>query len=421
MKLTLVQILVSIQWLCLVQAEDSLLPNHVPELIRLDQQFQTAVEKQKKLTVEPVIKLIGFYKQKMSSLQERYQDAGDLKRAVAAKDAAESEPIKAKVHEDFDEIASVQLIFLKEKQKIIDENIKGIKVITVKYLKALNELKLKLTKSGNLKGALQVNERITSVSNESKFSIPEVKPNNEVASSLRPNPNRDFVWRVVGQKIEIQKYIGNSQKVVIPRSIEGKPVEILGKSIFNDCHDVESIIMPDSVVKIGEGAFMSCGIKNIVIPDSVTEIGDYTFSGPNLESVKLSKNLKELPGYFLQNCFNLKELFIPEGIKKIPRKFIYRTNLEELILPNSIVEIDSLALVKCKFEILKIPQSVKRIGEKAFLDTEVKAVIIEGQPPKIDEGDPFGDQNFDITLYRYSDTLGWKEKWCGRDVNVINR
>ena len=43
---------------------------------------------------------------------------------------------------------------------------------------------------------------------------------------------------------------------------------------FMDCTELKSIVIPDSVTKIGENAFNGCtGLTSIIIPDSVTEIG----------------------------------------------------------------------------------------------------------------------------------------------------
>lgn len=394
----------------------------LPEYLKLTNQYNKALKDQESLTIGPNQRLRVLYLEKMRTLQERAQNSGDLKKAVAAEEAA-VEPTKGSIDKNFDEIASLQKIFLKEKKKILDKKIAAQKSITSKYISLLKKLEIKLTKAGNLKEALQINRKIESLIGESNY------PNNGAAPNLRPNPIRDFAWRAIGEIIEIQKYIANNPKVVIPSTIDGKPVEILGPKCFQNCRDVTSIIIPDSVVKIGGAAFSSVGVKNLVIPDSVTEIGGAFVSAPQLESLRLSKNLKELPRYCLQNLVNLKELIIPEGVKKIPYRFLYSSNLKDLDLPESIEEISSQAFYSCNLGTLKIPENVKTFEAPTFVRCKIRALIFEGSPPKINipekypNTDVFGDidNTFDITLYRYSDASGWEEKWCGRDVTVIER
>ena len=64
-----------------------------------------------------------------------------------------------------------------------------------------------------------------------------------------------------------------SGDVVVPSHFEGRPVAYIGESVFENCTDIKSIILPDTVVLIQEEAFKGC---------------------TSLESIKLSSDLYEI-------------------------------------------------------------------------------------------------------------------------------
>lgn len=67
--------------------------------------------------------------------------------------------------------------------------------------------------------------------------------------------------------------------------------------------------VPDNVRKIENNAFMMCRLEKIIIPDSVISIGDFAFADcEKLAHVELSDNLKFIGKYALAGCPDLKEL-----------------------------------------------------------------------------------------------------------------
>ena len=53
----------------------------------------------------------------------------------------------------------------------------------------------------------------------------------------------------------------------------------IGYSAFQNCEELTSVTIPDSVTSIGYGAFSGCsGLTSVTIPDSVTSIGYGAFS-----------------------------------------------------------------------------------------------------------------------------------------------
>lgn len=86
------------------------------------------------------------------------------------------------------------------------------------------------------------------------------------------------------QKGVLTKYVGKSEKVVIPSSVTS-----IGANAFQKCNTVKTVVIPSSVKKIGEQAFLDCTkLSSITIPKSVTSIGDQAFDG--------CYNLKEING-----------------------------------------------------------------------------------------------------------------------------
>ena len=59
--------------------------------------------------------------------------------------------------------------------------------------------------------------------------------------------------------------------IEIPSHIDGKPVTGIGMNAFNDCADITSVTIPNSVTCIGDLAFYGCsGLTSVTIPGSVT-------------------------------------------------------------------------------------------------------------------------------------------------------
>ena len=79
------------------------------------------------------------------------------------------------------------------------------------------------------------------------------------------------------------------------------------------------------LTNIEQYCFHNSGLTEITIPNSVTQIGIHAFS----------------------ECFNLKTIIIPEGLKVIPKYCFWKSRLEEIEIPESVKMIESSAFSEC--------------------------------------------------------------------------
>lgn len=203
------------------------------------------------------------------------------------------------------------------------------------------------------------------------------------------------------------KYRKDGRKLLkAPHELDGsysirKGTKIICDMSFYDCKSLSSLVIPDSVIGIGYGAFEGCSsLRSLVIPNSVTSIGGWAFaecssltglvipdSVTNLNGNPFCKwdgELKCLSPYFI---YDNKVLFdkakstiisfrdkdttsyvIPDGVSGIGSGAFYDCNfLESVIIPDSVTYIGYYAFAGCSsLSNIVIPNGVTRIGTWAF-------------------------------------------------------
>ena len=102
--------------------------------------------------------------------------------------------------------------------------------------------------------------------------------------------------------------------VVIPKVINAKNIQKIGKSSFNN-NGLTSVIIPNSVKIIRESAFSNNQLTSVVIPNSVTTIKAYVFEDNQLTSVEFSNPSKlERIEYRAFRNNNISTVSIPETV-----------------------------------------------------------------------------------------------------------
>ena len=159
-------------------------------------------------------------------------------------------------------------------------------------------------------------------------------------------------------------------------------VDEIGKEAFKDCDSLKTIEfdIEKNVIKIGESAFEGCtSLKEIIIPGSQELIDKTTFKGcENLEKIEIETGVKEIGESAFEGCSSVEEITIPSTVEKVgDLAFKDCTKLTTVELEEGVEEIGDSTFVGCnELNMVTIPASVKEIGESAFEGSSLEELTI---------------------------------------------
>lgn len=190
---------------------------------------------------------------------------------------------------------------------------------------------------------------------------------NEPVSS----PVEDFEYDFVDGEVVITGYTGMDLEIIVPNTIEERPVTVIGEKAFYE-YDMTSIVIPNGVTTIERNAFSQCkNLENISFPDSIKSVYCYQGVDTGLEDTKWYENQPDGIVYIGKTLLGFKgnreevpsEIAVKSGTICIADYAINSENLTKLSLPDSVKYIGDGAFYECpNLKSITVPESVEEIG-----------------------------------------------------------
>lgn len=189
------------------------------------------------------------------------------------------------------------------------------------------------------------------------------------------------------------------ENIIVPSEYNGKAVTYFSSTAFNNATNLKSVVIPNSVITIGEGAFSGCSVlESITIPfvggskdntssDTPLHLFGYIFGTNSFDGAERvtqwyftdTNPISRTVNYYIPS--SLRSVIMTGG--KILNGVFYNCSmLTSIAIPDNVTSIDENAFRGCAgLTSITIPDSVTSIGNYAFEDctglTEINWNAIE--------------------------------------------
>ncbi len=184
-----------------------------------------------------------------------------------------------------------------------------------------------------------------------------------------------------GEFAIITAYMGTTNHIIIPSSIDGHPVAYIDEYAFEGCDNLESVVIEEGIFDISEYAFAYCtNLKSVVLPESLMSIDNYAFHFcTSLQEITLPDSIEHLGSDIFLNCHSLESATLPNNLTEIPANMFYDCpSLANVTLPDELTYIGASAFCGCTgLKSITLPEKVTTIGSNAFENcTNLESITI---------------------------------------------
>lgn len=186
------------------------------------------------------------------------------------------------------------------------------------------------------------NEELEVQKNIYKQAETEIRSSMDIIGEFIGNSadESDFEWQAYRDGVEITKYVGfDKETVIVPGMLNGIKVIKIGEEVFLNCKELRHIILPETIIELGEGVFRGSGLEEITLPSQISEIPKWAFAWSDVSAVICPPKLKKIDDNAFYCCDKLTTINLPKSLKRLGDKCFLGTNISNIIIPSNGVDI----------------------------------------------------------------------------------
>lgn len=105
--------------------------------------------------------------------------------------------------------------------------------------------------------------------------------------------------------------------------------------------------VPSHIKEIGAKTFAQTPLRTVVFEEGVREIGAHAFYDTQIENIVLPNSVEKIGRAAFANCDNLKSVFIPDGVTRLPKELFANSNPNVIVYANSRKDMSPNAKLRC--------------------------------------------------------------------------
>lgn len=192
------------------------------------------------------------------------------------------------------------------------------------------------------------------------------------------------------------------------KSIDLRSIKTICKGGFSECKSLDFDILPKGI-RVSDRAFSGCGIKHITVE--------------NLNSIEGTEKVFSRCHQLTEAVIDVRGANIPQDVKEIPEElFSHCSSLEKVLFTGMTGKVTSIGFAAFEDTALKeitIPENVKKIGNMAFFRTEQLTEIALPEKLKTIGRQAFSESGLkSITL---PDSVEFVDTECFRDCCSLEK